>query len=341
MLPFPFKQATLGKMPVFDLHCDTLDRLVLCNSSLYPNFAEQNAAEGIVPNRMRSLFDNDAHVSLSKMAAYRWAQCFAVFIPDGLGADNAWLLYKRVTGFFREQCKMYPYSIASVRNPTDIATALATDKCAALLTVEGASFFTDSLAPLDQLELDGVRMISLTWNAQNALASGNETHEGFSAFGKEVVKGLESRRIVVDVSHLNDEGFTELLGFARRPFAASHSNSRAICDHPRNLTDEQFRAIVDREGIVGLNFCNEFLTTEKRDATPEDFIRHISHWLDLGGERAIALGSDYDGCDVPAWLRPADRIQVLFAEVARVFGEGIAHKLFFTNATEFFNRSVT
>lgn len=339
MTPQTTDLAYLNKMPVFDLHCDTLDRLALRSSSMYPDFAQQNAQEGIPVNRLASLYDNDAHISLARMSSYAWCQCFAVFVPDVLPAEDAWRLYEQVVSFFKKQCEVYPYEITAVRDPAEIPSALAAGKCAALLTVEGASFFTDSLAPLDRLELDGVRMVTLTWNGQNALASGNQTHAGFSVFGKEVVKGLENRRIVVDVSHLNDEGFAELLSFSRRPFAASHSNARGVCDHPRNLTDDQFRAIADRGGIVGLNFCNDFLTTEKRDPTSEDIIRHLEHWLELGGESVIALGSDYDGCDVPSWLKPADHVHVLYGEVLRAFGDTVAKRLFFDNAFDFFARS--
>lgn len=331
--------AYLGKIPVFDLHCDTLDRLALRDSNVYPDFAKQNALEGIPSSRLSSLYDNGAHISLDRTKHYAWCQCFAVFIPDVLQGGDAWRLYEQVRRFFREQCEKYPYEIAPIRDPHDIPTALAAGKTAAIFTIEGASFFTDSLAPLDTLEQDGVRMVTLTWNGQNAIASGSQTHSGFTTFGKEVVKGLENRRIVVDVSHLNDEGFGELLGFSRRPFAASHSNARAVCNHPRNLTDDQFRAIRDRDGIVGLNFCNDFLTTEQREPTPEDMIRHIDHWLALGGEHVVALGSDYDGCEVPSWLKPADRIQTLYHEIARCFGADIAQKLFFDNAFNFFERS--
>lgn len=335
----PSDLVYLPKMPVFDLHCDTLDRIALRNSSVYPDFAKQNELEGIPVNRLSSLYDNDAHISLARMKNYAWTQCFAVFVPDTLQGEDAWRLYEQVKNLFQEQCSAYPYEITPIRHAQEIPTALATDKCAALLTVEGASFFTDSLAPLDDLELDGVRMVTLTWNGPNAIASGSDTHAGFTAFGKEVVKGLENRRIVVDVSHLNDEGFAELLEFSRRPLAASHSNSRAICDHPRNLTDDQFRAICDRGGIVGLNYCTDFLVTEKQDPKPEDILRHIDHWLGLGGERAISLGSDYDGCDVPTWLKPSDRVHILYEEITRAFGAEIAKEIFFDNAYNFFTRN--
>ena len=340
MSPQTKELAYLGKMPVFDLHCDTLDRLALRASSVYSDFAKQNEFEGILPHRMTSLLDNDAHLSLVRMSGYLWCQCFAVFVPDGLSPDVAWNLYQQVSDFFRKQQKAHPYQIAKVREINEIPTILATGKSAGLLTVENASFFSDSLAPLERLERDGVRMVTLTWNGQNAIASGNETHAGFSSFGKEVVRGLENRRIVVDVSHLNDEGFSELLTFARKPFAASHSNARAICDHPRNLTDDQFKAIADRGGIVGMNFCNDFLISEKRDPTPYDIIRHLEHWLELGGENALALGSDYDGCDVPSWLKPADQIHVLYSAIFQAFGDDLARKIFFDNAYDFFIRSM-
>jgi len=329
----------LEKLRIFDLHCDTLDRLALRDSSVYPGFAKQNTSEGISPARMSSLFNNDAHVSLARMSNYAWCQCFAVFVPDVLFGEEAWRLYEQVTGFFSEQCEAHAQEVVAIRDFVEMSPALTAGKCAAILTVEGLSFLTDSLAPLDRLERDGVRMVTLTWNAQNAVASGKQTHAGFSVFGRKVVRELEARRIIVDVSHLNDEGFAELLDFSQRPFVASHSNSCAVCDHPRNLTDDQFRAISSQGGLVGLNFCNNFLISEKRDPTPEDVLRHIEHWLALGGEHAIALGSDYDGCDVPSWLRPADRLLVLYEETMREFGEDIAKRLFFDNAFDFFVRN--
>ncbi len=325
-----------GKIPVFDLHCDTLDRLALRRSNVYPDFNRLNEEEGVSLSRMTSLYDNDAHISLARVRPYAWCQCFAIFVPDVLQGEEAWRLYTKVKSFYDKQCEVNARDIMSVSHPSKIPTAFAVEKCAALLTVEGASFFTDSLAPLDVLEKDGVQMITITWNGPNALASGKQTHAGFSSFGREVVKGLENRRIIVDVSHLNDESFQELLEFSKRPFVASHSNSRAVCDHPRNLTDDQFLAIADRGGIVGMNYCNDFLVSGKNEADPDDILRHINHWLELGGEASIALGSDYDGCDIPSWLRPADRIGTLYESVARAFGKDNANRFFFENAYDFF-----
>ena len=149
---------------------------------------------------------------------------------------------------------------------------------------------------------------------------------------------LERRGIIVDASHLNDAGFKDVCATARRPFAASHSNARAVCGHPRNLADWQLRELADCGGIAGLNFCTQFLTDRLADPTRDDVLRHVDHVLETAGEDVLALGSDYDGCDVPSWLEPCDRIGALHELLACEFGRDIADKVFFRNARDFFER---
>ena len=150
---------------------------------------------------------------------------------------------------------------------------------------------------------------------------------------------LERRGIVVDVSHLNDAGFKDVCAVATRPFAASHSNARAVCGYPRNLADWQLRELADRGGIAGLNFCTQFLTDRIADPTRDDVLRHVDHVLETAGERVLALGSDYDGCDVPSWLEPCDRVGALHELLADEFGRTIADRVFFQNARDFFARA--
>lgn len=152
------------------------------------------------------------------------------------------------------------------------------------------------------------------------------------------MRELERRRIAVDVSHLNDAGFKDVCAVADRPFAASHSNARAICGHPRNLADWQLRELADRGGVAGLNFCRDFLSQTHADPMPDDVLRHVDHVLETAGEDVLALGSDYDGCDVPGWLDPCDRVGDLHALLAREFGRTVADKAFFGNAHAFFAR---
>lgn len=157
------------------------------------------------------------------------------------------------------------------------------------------------------------------------------------------MRALEDARIVVDVSHLNDEGFADLLEVARRPFAASHSNARSVCNVPRNLTDDEFRAIRDRRGVVGLNYYRGFIVEREcpaaGEATFDELCAHVEHFLDLGGEDTLALGSDYDGSDVPEWLDCCEKVEDFHARMVARFGQAVVDKIFFENAQAFFERN--
>lgn len=329
----------MDDMRVFDLHCDTLDRLSLHDFAAYTGFAEENAKEGIPVGRMMSLRDNDAHISLERMGRHPWCECFAIFVADGLADDMGWAMFERVRAFFEEQMRLHGDVVEQVRQGREIEAVLAAGKKVALLTVEGAPFLQGAQAyeRLDALARAGVMMVTLTWNGKNAIASGNVTQEGMSPFGREMVRELEERRIIVDASHLNDASLADLFACAQRPFVASHSNARSVCKNLRNLKDWQFLEIAQRGGIVGLNLYNAFLVEGNREASPADVLRHIEHWLELGGQGAIALGSDYDGADVPSWLKGCDKLKDLYELVKRAFGDEIARGLFFDNALRFFS----
>lgn len=325
---------------VFDLHCDTLDRLALHGEGENA-FAYMEGDERIPHARMSSLLDNDAHISLRRTGGFDWCQCFAVFIPDDVRGDAAWSFYLRIRDFFRGECERHADLLGQVRTSGDAEGAFAAGKTAGMLTVEGAAFLADDAqAPgrLDAIAADGVRMVTLTWNGPNALGSGNDTSSGLTSFGKRCVAELEARDIAVDVSHLNDAGFKDVCACAQKPFAASHSNARAVCKHPRNLADWQLREIADRGGIVGLNYYNNFLNDRGEEATTDDALRHIDHILNAVGEDVLCLGSDYDGSDVPRWLSPCTGVAKLHDVVRAEFGEGVARKMFWENAARFFAR---
>lgn len=326
------------KPKVFDLHCDTLDRLALSGDPTVPGgFYEHDA--GVPRDRMSRLDDNDAHISLARMARFDWCQCFAVYVPDELRGDAAWSLFKRVRRFWESETDRCSAKVARVRDAAGAAAAFEQGISAAMLTVEGCSFLEDDAQAeprLDALAEAGVRMATLTWNGPNALGSGNDTFDGLTSFGRRMIRGLEERGIVVDASHLNDAGFRDLLAVAERPFACSHSNARAVCPHPRNLEDWQLREIAERGGIVGLNFYNAFLRDDGAEATPDDVLRHVDHILNVAGEGLLTLGSDYDGSDVPRWLDPCDKVADLHALLAREFGAAIAERIFHGNAERFF-----
>ncbi|HIU23990.1 MAG TPA: membrane dipeptidase [Candidatus Coprovicinus avistercoris] len=327
---------------VFDLHSDTLDRLAwpLLPSNLNSGSVtyEIDPQTPVEPGVLRDFATSPGHLSLEAMSDFSWCQCLAVFIPDTLTPEQSADFFKIVSDTLEEHVKRSPDLLAVAREANQIESILSSGRTCGILTIENGKLLAAREDMFDVIAQAGVRMVTLTWNAANPLGSGHDTHQGLTSFGRRAIAELESRHIIVDVSHLNDEGFADVAACARRPFVASHSNSRAIRDVPRNLTDDQFKFIRDAGGIVGLNFCDWFISATK-DPTPEELFAHIDHWLDLGGSKTISLGSDYDGCDTPSWLDPCTHMQNLFQMAEERYGSYLAKRLFFDNAYEFFIRN--
>ena len=335
------RDVTSAPFRVFDLHCDTVDLLAMRDKEPYVSWGCAPGDDGFT-----NLASNSCAISLDRMEDYAWCQCFAVWVPDAYRGQDARDFYLRARDFFYDQTDQHENRIRRVRSASQIRAALADGLTAAVLTLENSTPLAGDLSVVDTLARDGVRMATLTWNAPNGHASGHESLDGLTPLGVKTVRAYEDAGITVDVSHLNDEGFWQFVDIARKPFVASHSNSRAVCDVPRNLTDDQFRAIRDAGGLVGINFYRKFLTTRELasdadEVTVEELFAHIEHFLDLGGTDTLALGSDWDGSDVPAWICRCDMAGDLRYKVCRRFGDAIAEKLFFSNAIDFFSRDET
>lgn len=300
---------------LIDLHCDTLT----------------------APGNGCSLDDPCHHFALSKIPqGVRWCQCCAIFIPDELKGDSAVACYDRYRRNFDRQMETLSRKVLPCRTAADVEAAWAAGKAAAVLTVENGSALAGRLDRIETLARDGVRMLTLTWNGENELGSGNETDHGLSEFGREAVRELERQGIWVDASHLNDRGFDDLLDVAEKPFAASHSNARAVCGHKRNLTDEQIREMVRRGCLIGLNFYNAFLREGGCPATLDDLWRHAAHFLELGAENCLALGSDADGADLPPCLDSPGAFAGLYGYfLDRGLSPALADRIFWKNALSF------
>ena len=311
----------------FDLHCDTL-----------------TAFMDPVPQRSAHTLNDPRHqFALCKLPnGVCWAQCCAIFVPDDLhGADAADYYGLHRDSFFR-QMEAFHHLAAPCRTAGEIEQAWSAGKTAALLTVENASALGGELSRVEQLRRDGVVMMTLTWNGANELGSGHSTDSGLTAFGKAAVREMEEAGIFVDVSHLNDRGFFDLLDKAQKPFVASHSNARAVCPHRRNLTDEQIREMVDRKCLIGLNYYSPFLRSDGNAATLEDLWRHGEHILELGGEDCLALGSDFDGADLPPCLDSPEKITGLGTFfLAKGLSPTLIEKILWRNALEFFKINLT
>ncbi|MDD3139919.1 MAG: membrane dipeptidase [Lachnospiraceae bacterium] len=161
----------------------------------------------------------------------------------------------------------------------------------------------------------GIRLITLTWNYENCFGFPNSVdnftmNRGLKKFGKEAIEYMNCLRMLIDVSHLSDGGFWDVMKLSSKPVFASHSNCRALCNHPRNLTDEMIQAIGDNGGVIGLNFAPFFLNENPKDdnGTIEIMERHLQHMIDVGGEDVVALGSDFDGISGNLEILSTDQI---------------------------------
>ena len=214
--------------------------------------------------------------------------------------------------------------------------ALRDGKFGAVLTVEGGAVLAGQLERVKTIRDAGVRMLTLTWNGPNELGSGHDSAMGLTACGREAVAELERCGILVDVSHLNDRGFEDLLSVAKKPFVASHSNARAVCGHRRNLPDAFIREIAARGGLIGLNYSRDFLSDSGRGSL-DDLYRHVCRFLELDAGNCLALGSDFDGTDVHPDL---DSVEKSLSICNYLTGHGIpedtADGILFGNAWRFF-----
>lgn len=334
---------------LIDLHCDTLTALSPEDAPLLEALrdpARRGDAAACLAARVRETDTLDLpghHFSLSAIPeGVSWCQCCAVFVPDGLSREEAAAYYDLHKNSFYRQMEALSDKVLPCRTAADIEAAWAQGKAAAVLTVENGSVLAGRPERVETLARDGVRMMTLTWNGENEIGSGNVTDHGLSPFGKEAVRELERQGILIDVSHLNDKGFDDLLEIARKPFAASHSNARAVCRHKRNLTDNQIREMVRRGCLIGLNYYNTFLREDGQPASPEDLRRHVEHFLELGAENCLALGSDADGADLPAWLDGPEKFAGLY-QLLLDWGltPSQADGVLWRNALTFFQRNLS
>lgn len=304
-------------MKLFDGHCDTVLGLL------------GNPKSGPLP--VGSLYENKLQVDLKRgleMDAY--AQTFALFGFKEMGhADIFETLYSRFISE-AEACEEY---LCFCRSRSDALNAAKAGKAAAFLSVEGAEVIDCDPKKLESAAEKGVRGFGICWNRANEITGTNaqEPDRGLSVKGKDLVKLALELGLTVDVSHLSDPGFWDVEKLAKGSFIASHSNSRAIHDHPRNVTDDMFRAIRDHEGTVGINLYSLFLGED--NVTVETVLRHIDHFLDLGGEKTLAIGGDLDGCDrLPEGIRGVQDVRLIRDALAqRGYEEALLDDIFYYN----------
>lgn len=291
------------------MHCDTI--MVL----------EQESTKGIKSN----LAKNENHIDIKKLEMGNYlAQCFAMFVPLKNVSDPFETCLNMIDRFYLELSKNSD-KIAIAKNYDDIIKNQKEHKISAILTVEEGGVIKKDLRNLRNLYRLGVRMITLTWNYENGIGFPNftyidgqkpdfkkpNTNDGLTNFGISVVEEMNRLGIIIDVSHLSDAGFYDVLKYSKAPFVASHSNARSICNHVRNLTDDMIKKLADKGGVIGINFCSAFINENDDFATIEDIIKHIDHIIKIGGINCVGLGTDFDGIDSNMELKDASYLPLL------------------------------
>ncbi len=245
----------------------------------------------VMLDKRKTLENNKLHFDLAKVPK-DYTQIFAVYV-DVKRHKKPMTRVKSVINKLKKEIDKQPDKIALCLDNDMRAEALKQGKTAAFISLEGCDAIT-KVEDVQTLYDMGVRIASLTWNNKNQLAGGVDSKDELTLLGRKVIQEFSKIGIVVDVSHLNEESFWEVMRVVNWPMIASHSCSKSVFKHKRNLTDEQFSAIASRGGVVGINFYPLFLNG-RRKAYIKNIIKHIDHFLALGGENNIGLGSDFDG----------------------------------------------
>lgn len=303
-------------MKVFDLHCDTI---------------------GECYKHQKNLRSNDMHLSLEKTARYEeYCQVFAIWITDDKRGQTA-------VDYFNNVADLY---YKSIEENDDLISAYGSGNdtpVKGVLACEGGSACGGTLDGLRHMYERGVRLVTLTWNDNNEIGGGAFSEGGITPFGVEFVKECERLGVIIDVSHLNRETFWDVVKVTEKPFVASHSNANIVDNERgirRNLDDAQIEVIRDRRGLIGLNFCNNFLQQQEYPGLLS-LCEQIRYFLEMGCEDIIALGSDYDGCEMIDELKGAEKMSETYEFLlSQGFSQKIIDKIFYENAKRFFEENI-
>ncbi|MBQ8600181.1 MAG: membrane dipeptidase [Clostridia bacterium] len=274
-----------------DLHCDTLWRCFERRVDL-----------------------SDPLLQLKRDPPFSHLQTYAIYIPDTV--DDPYRYFRTVYAYGQEMMRRFP-NMVHCKTAVEIDKAFAAGKTPYLFSIEGGSFFgpdpEKNRRTAKELKEKGIAFLSLCYNRGNGLAGGNLSPErGLSSLGKEVALILREEGISLDLSHLNHRSADALLELLPDGVVATHSNCFSLAPHPRNLTDEQIKALIEKNGLIGINFYPPFLTAEE-EASVEDVRLHIRHIERLGGQKVLAFGSDFDGIEhTPKDLTNLWAVQKLF-----------------------------
>ena len=278
-----------------DAHCDTITLTYQNNEVLLKNLG---------------------HLDLTRLSR-PWLQFFAVFVYPADYPDRQISEYMKYLNFMDTQIADNTALVDKVTSSVQLVETVKNNKIAVIYAIEGADCI-ESVEHVDLLYDKGVRSIGIVWNHKNALGSGVDYNEGLTQLGKNVIRRMEELGIIIDVSHTCRKTFDDIIDNTSGPIIASHSNSFSLCNHLRNLADDQIQTIAQRKGYIGLNLYPPFLSTTG-NTNLDDVISHYKHITHIGGADIIGLGCDFDGVeDLPIGIMDVSSIHIIFDKMKEI-----------------------
>ena len=318
-------------MNCIDLHCDSLTWEIVEKNGFYSN--------------------KEMHIDFKKLFKGEYLmQCFAVFMYYQRGD-----LYKNTLKYidiFKREMERNKNIISQVTSYKELMDNKSKHKLSALLTIEEGGVIEGSIEKLEHLYSLGVRMICLTWNFKNEIGYPNlqknlkendyfkiDTENGLTEFGIEVVKKMNELGMIIDTSHLSDKGFYDCIKYSTQPIIASHSNSRHIQPWARNMTDDMILKLHENKGVMGMNYCPDFVSNNTKENQIPDIVKHMLHIKELGCIDNISLGSDFDGIETPVGMSDCTKTHELKKEMERCgFTQEEIDKVFYKNFLRVFKQ---
>lgn len=303
---------------IIDTHCDTASELL----------------------DQRKTFENfDGMINLSMMKEYKsYIQIFAAWISKE--SQNPKQRAVVILDKAKEEIKKN--NINLILSCEDLENTINTNSLGGILAIEDARALCGSLSAVRFFYDYGVRALTLAWNDDNEVTAGvanEEKSAGLTDFGVEVVQEMNRLGMIVDVSHITEKGFWDVLSVSKKPVMASHSNCYSVCKHRRNLKDEQIKALIKNGGIMGINIYPPFLENDPEKANIKSVIRHIDHALSLGAYDNICLGSDFDGIDTTTVdITDASCYVKLIDAMKEQYSDELIDKITHKNFIEFYKK---
>jgi len=291
------------QFPILDLHCDTALEIL----------------DG------HSLYENNGMLSIKKMREGGiFCQIFAIYVemPNNKSPAGGYERFLKTYGKFMEELKKNREHLALAHNTKEIFNLRKEGRIAAVLALEEGAILDNKPERMDELYKMGIRLIDILWNNENCIGFPNSADpeimkKGLKPFGKLAVERMQELGMIIHVSHLSDGGFWDVARLSKKPFIASHSNTRSVHNHTRNLTDEMLKALAGSGGLAGINFYHNFLGDDETGSI-EQMVTHIKHIHKVAGIDTVAFGSDFDGFKGPCGLTDCSQYPLLTAALTKV-----------------------